>query len=50
MKKPCKRRPKVGSEAAERAFWQRNDSVDFIDWRRAQWTRFPNLRASKRAG
>lgn len=48
MKKPGKSRPKPGSEAAERAFWQRSDSVDFIDWKRAQWTRFPNLRTSTR--
>lgn len=48
MKKPGKSRPKLGSEAAERAFWQRRDSVDFVDWKRAQFTRFPNLRTSTR--
>jgi len=48
MKKPGKTRPKLSSEAAERAFWQRSDSVDFIDWKRAQFTRFPSLRASTR--
>jgi predicted DNA binding CopG/RHH family protein len=48
MKKLGKSRPKLGSEAAERTFWQRSDSVDFVDWKRAQFTRFPNLRASTR--
>jgi len=48
MKKPEKRRPKFSSEAAERAFWQRSDSVDFVDWKRGRFTRFPNLRASTR--
>lgn len=48
MKKPGKSRPKLASEAAERAFWQRSDSVDFVDWKRAQFTRFPNLRTSTR--
>lgn len=48
MKKPSKNRPKLANEAAERAFWQRSDSVDFLDWKRAQFTRFPNLRTSTR--
>jgi predicted DNA binding CopG/RHH family protein len=48
MKKRGKRRPPHSSEAAESDFWQRHDSVDFIDWKRAQWTRFPNLRTSTR--
>lgn len=48
MKKPAKSRPRLRNEAAEREFWQRHDSVDFIDWKRAGWTRFPNLRTSTR--
>lgn len=48
MKKRAKIIPKFRSEAAERAFWQGNDSVDFIDWKRAQWTSFRNLRTSTR--
>jgi predicted DNA binding CopG/RHH family protein len=48
MKKPRKTPPKFRSEAAERAFWQRNDSAAFIDWKRAHFTRFPNLRTSTR--
>ncbi len=48
MKKPRKTPPKFRSETAERAFWQRNDSPAFIDWKKAHWTRFPSLRASTR--
>ena len=48
MKKLTKTTPKFRSEAVERTFWQRNDSVDFIDWKRAQWTSFQNLRTSTR--
>ena len=48
VQKPRKTPPKYRSEAAERAFWQRNDSSAFVDWKQAHWTRFPNLRASTR--
>ena len=49
MKKPARTRPQGRSEAAERAFWQKHDSVDFLDWKKARWTRFPKLRAATRA-
>lgn len=48
MKKPARRRSRHPSEAAEREFWQTHDSVDFVDWKGARWTRFPNLRTSTR--
>lgn len=48
MKKPAKSRPRLSNEAAEREFWQRHDSPAFVDWKRAAWTRFPNLRTSTR--
>lgn len=48
MQKLRKTPPKFRNETAERAFWQRNDSAAFIDWKRAHWTRFPNLRTSTR--
>jgi predicted DNA binding CopG/RHH family protein len=36
--------PKFKNEDAERQFWAKHDSADFIDWRRAQRETLPNLR------
>lgn len=38
--------PKFRDEAEERAFWEREDSADYVDWRRARHVRFPNLKPS----
>jgi len=38
--------PKFKNEEEEQAFWQENDSVDFIDWNKAKKVRFPNLKPS----
>jgi predicted DNA binding CopG/RHH family protein len=38
--------PKFKNEDEERDFWSKNDSSDFIDWRKAQEIRFPNLKPS----
>jgi len=35
--------PTFSSEAEERAFWERHDSTDYVDWSRAERVRFPNL-------
>lgn len=32
------------SEAEERAFWETHDSVEHVDWRRAEKSRLPNLK------
>ncbi|MEW6533008.1 MAG: BrnA antitoxin family protein [Thermodesulfobacteriota bacterium] len=40
--------PKFENEDQERAFWAEHDSVDFVDWRRAERVRFPNLRPPTR--
>ena len=40
--------PKFTSEAEERDFWARSDSVDFVDWAKAQEMAFPNLRPTLR--
>ncbi|MBM4197377.1 MAG: hypothetical protein FJ197_09840 [Gammaproteobacteria bacterium] len=48
MKKHAKTPARFRSEAAERAWWQQHDTVGRVDWSQAQWTRFPNLRASTR--
>ncbi len=38
--------PKFSSEAAERAFWEKNDSTRYLDWSKAQVATFPNLKPS----
>ena len=38
--------PKLKSEDAERDFWARHDSTEFIDWSKAKRTLFPNLKPS----
>jgi len=46
MSKRPKTIPKLPSEAAERAFWEKNDSTDYLDWSKAQIATFPNLKPS----
>ncbi len=38
--------PKFKTEDAEREFWARHDSSDFIDWRKGKRVTLPNLRPS----
>ena len=44
------KRPKVvphfKSEAAERAFWEKHDSAELVDWSKAERVVFPRLRPS----
>ena len=40
--------PKFANEAAERRFWENNDSTEYLDWEKAQSTVFPNLKPSTR--
>ena len=37
---------RFASEAEERAYWERHDSSDRVDWTRAQRVRLPNLKPS----
>lgn len=46
MSKRLKTIPKFANEAAERAFWEKSDSTDFVDWTKAQPATFPNLKPS----
>jgi len=46
MSKRLKTIPKFPSEAAERAFWEKNDSSKYLDWSKAQVAAFPNLKPS----
>ena len=38
--------PEFESEADERRFWETHDSTEYVDWSKAQFVRFPNLRPS----
>lgn len=44
MSRPPKHIPEFASEAEERAFWERHDSADYVDWAKAKRTALPNLR------
>jgi predicted DNA binding CopG/RHH family protein len=46
MSKRLKTAPKFASEAVERAFWERNDSTGYLDWKKAQLNVLPNLKPS----
>lgn len=38
--------PHFNSELEERAFWESHDSVDHVDWSKAETVRLPNLKPS----
>ena len=38
--------PKFKTEAEERAFWEKHDSSDYVDWKQAQSVLMPNLKPS----
>ena len=40
--------PVFRNEAEERAFWERHDSTDYVDWNTAEPVRFGNLKPSAR--
>jgi len=42
--KKYKQIPKFKSENAEREFWSKHSSTDYIDWSKAKKTVFPNLK------
>ena len=46
MNKRLKVVPKFANEAAEREFWEKNDSTAYMNWKKAQVTVFPNLKPS----
>jgi predicted DNA binding CopG/RHH family protein len=45
MAKPAE--PRFRNEAEERAYWERPDSAQEIDWSKAALVRLPNLEPSK---
>jgi len=46
MKKPLKTIPKFANETEERAFWEQQDSTEYLDWGTAQRVVLPNLKPS----
>lgn len=41
-----KKLPTFQSEAQERAFWEKHDSSDYVDWSKAETISLPNLKPS----
>ena len=46
QKRGLKAIPEFRSEAAERRFWETHDSTQYVDWSKAEFVRFPNLKPS----
>jgi len=46
MNKRLKAIPKFSSEAAERVFWEKNDSTAYVNWKQAARATFANLKPS----
>ena len=44
--KKLKKIPKFKNEDAERKFWSKADSTDYIDWEKSKKETFPNLKPS----
>jgi len=49
MKKQFKKIPEFETEEAEREFWSKNDSTDFIDWSKSEKVILSNLKPSTRS-
>lgn len=49
MNRKIKAAPRFASEAEERAFWERTDSTDHVDWGKAERVRLPNLKPTTTA-
>lgn len=41
-----KKTPKFKTEAEERAFWEKHDSSDYLNWENAESVTLPNLKPS----
>jgi predicted DNA binding CopG/RHH family protein len=44
--KKLKKIPKFKNEDEERKFWAKHDSTDYVDWSKAKFVTFPNLKPS----
>ena len=48
MKKQLKPIPRFSSEKDERAFWQKVDSTDYVDYSKVKHWHFPNLKLTSK--
>ena len=44
MNKQTKAIPTFTTEAQERAYWEKHDSTDYLDWSKAKKATLPNLK------
>ena len=44
MNKQTKAIPRFATEAQERAYWEKHDSTDYLDWSKAKKVALPNLK------
>lgn len=44
MKKQIKAIPEFAKEQEERRFWEKHDSTEYLDWKKAESVIFPNLK------
>lgn len=49
MSKPLKIIPNFTNEVEEKAFWDKHDSTDYLDWSQAKKARLPNLKPTTKA-
>lgn len=49
MKKKTKSLPPMNTESAERKFWEKTDSTDYMDWSRARRVKMTKLKPSTTA-
>lgn len=49
MRRQFKPVPVFKDEAQERKFWETHDSTDYLDWRKAERIRLPDLKPSTTA-
>jgi predicted DNA binding CopG/RHH family protein len=49
MSRKLKPVPVFKNEAEERRFWEAHDSVEYLDWSKAERVRLPNLKPSTTA-
>ena len=48
MSKQLKQIPKFKSEAEERKFWQKADSIEYVDYAKMENWQFPNLKLTSK--
>lgn len=46
MNRMKKNKPQFKNEDEERIFWSKNDSTNYLDWKKAKRANFPNLQPS----